>query len=172
MVTKFTAAQLRGLKAEQDKELKDTTINRTCLQISALIQTYAKKGETKITITFTEGFVGYKLIYPEPGSGSTNYYKVDADFIKECCTNLSNTFVDCIITDNIEVDKKLINHMITIDWSEEKPKDKVIQQDNFEALRVKIIELEDEIKRLKVSNPIGDITTNLIEILSGFGKIN
>ncbi len=172
MATKFTAAQLRGLKVEHEKEMKNNTINHVCSSISLLIQNYAKKGETKLIITFTEGVVGYKMIYPERGSGSTSYYKADTDFIKECCTNLSSTYIDSVITNTIEVDKKLTIHIITIDWSGISPEEKDKEVNELDILRAKIAELEAENARLKATHPVGAIATDLLDIFTNFAKIN
>ncbi len=172
MATKFTAAQLRGLKLEHEKEIRDKTINLVCIAISSLIQTYAKKGETKLIITFTEGVIGFKMIYPERGSGGTNYYRADADFIKDCCSNLSSTYIDSVITDTIEVDKKSTIHKITIDWSGISPEEKDKEVNELDILRAKIAELEAENTRLKAPSTVGAITNDLIDIFANFGKIN
>ena len=205
MTTKLTAAQLRGLKAEKEKENRNNAIAHVCNIVYGNIILNAEKGHTKYSIYLIDG---------ENAPGVWNY-KVNEEFITDCCSILQEQYIDCIVEmEEIPAEKykKAYNqYMITIDWSkstkEEKPKDEVISDpmksvlpknevvSEIEILRIKVAkleeekvsdkleiknlhtklnELEKEISKLKSSNSISTVTqmtTDLLDILTGFGKI-
>lgn len=168
MATKFTAAQLRGLKAEHEKEMRDAAINRVYQVVHGNIMTNAKKGDMKYSI---------ELIGGENAPGT--YYKVDEDFVADCTSKIQEEFVDCLVEAEMEevqynraYRKAHTKYTITVDWSEREPVGKKEEINELEILRAKIAELEAENARLKVTQPVGAITADLLDIFANFGKIN
>ncbi len=184
MATKFTAAQLRGLKVEHEKEIRDNAIKNICSLIKDKCIEYAKKGDTKCVV----------YIIRNPGDNhltlSWNKYQsvqilgiCTEDMISDCIALLTSDLVDCVIDGEMEeipYDRVKVRHKftITVDWSEqnseekaeEKPEEK--EENELDILRAKITELEAENARLKAPSTVGAITNDLIDIFANFGKIN
>ncbi len=169
MATKFTAAQLRGLKVEHEKEIRDNAIARVCTIVCGYSEINAKKGEVKYSIDLIDG---------ENAPGVDNYI-VNKEFVDECYSKLKEQLIDCIIEVNIEeipfsyrpYRKPCTKYTITVDWSEQKPEEKK-EVNELDILRAKIAELEAENTRLKAPSTVGAITNDLIDIFANFGKIN
>jgi hypothetical protein len=169
MATKFTAAQLRGLKAEHEKEIRDSAINRVYQVVYGNIMTNAKKGDMKYSID---------LIGGEHAPGT--YYKVDEDFVADCTSKIQEEFTDCLVEAEMEevhhnnrpYKKAHTKYTIIVDWSEREPAEKKEDISELEILRAKIAELEAENARLKVAQPVGAIAADLLDIFANFGKIN
>lgn len=182
MATTFTAAQLRGLKAEHEKEIRDNAIKNICSLIKDKCIEYAKKGDTKCVV--------YIIRNPGDNHLSLSWNKYQSvqilgicteDMISDCIALLTSELVDCAIDGEMEeipYDRVKIRHKftITVDWSEQKseqkPEEKKEEVNEVDSLRAKIAELEAENARLKATSTVGAITNDLIDIFANFGKIN
>jgi len=181
MATKFTAAQLRGLKAEKEKELYNSCITGITTSISHRIVEVAEKGETKLIVYVDNSNGMISCRFNPNGSVGMPYNKeLSEDLIASCCSKLQEQYVDCSIEAEMEEvpadrynRKPRTRFTITIDWSDAKPEAAVPEVSELEKLKARVAELEAENSRLK-SNPIGAVTqmtTDLLDIFAGFGKI-
>jgi hypothetical protein len=180
MTTKLTAAQLRGLKVEHEKEIRNNAISNICTIIKDKCIEVAKKGDLKRKI----------ILISNPGDNYltvswSKYHNVQVagilseDLVADCIQYLNDELIDCIIDGEMEEipwQKGMTRQRFTvsIDWSDTKPEVPAAPEiSELEKLKARVAELEAENSRLK-SNPIGAVTqmtTDLLDIFAGFGKI-
>jgi hypothetical protein len=164
MTTKITAAQLRGMKAEHDKLIRDTAIKQVYQTMHSTVLANASKGNTKCSYEFMEV--------------KSPHYNVDEEFISDCCSKIQEEFSDCLVEAEMEelpysnrpYRKGGIKYTITVDWTEREPVEKgtVKEVSEVETLRAKITELEAEITKLKDTTSINPINSDLLDIFSGY----
>lgn len=184
MSTKFTAAQLRGLKAEYEKEIRQELINTIVKQIKDKCIEVAKLGQVKYDATIGNHFEKKHMILSLNKYQSLTFMgQCTEDIISECITILMDELPDCTIEGEIEdrtnqkSSKFTQLYTITVDWSGIKPEVEAAtlpEVSEVEKLKARIAELEEENSRLKSNStvgPVSQITSDLLDIFAGFGAI-
>ena len=181
MSTKFTAAQLRGLKAEHEKEMRQELINTIVKQIKDKCIEYAKKGDTKCILNLISNpGDNYMTISWNKYSSIQTQGKCTEELVADCIRLLTDELTDCLIDGEMEeiIWQKGLTRLkftITIDWSIDKPEAATLPEvSEVEKLKARIAELEEENSRLKSNSTVGhdsQITSDLLDIFAGFGAI-
>lgn len=191
---KFTAADLRGLKAKREREAYEEIVRGICSAISQRTVAAATRGNSKlVTILNTRDGQngrgnGVVLSYSDEYRKQNEYgqfgpVELTEGLIGDCILKLQEEFPDCALDGEMEefVETRgprappisKTRYTITVDWADATATAAAAAPEvsEIEQLRARISELERENAELKSKSPTGQMGVDLLDIFAGFGRI-
>lgn len=185
---KFTAADLRGLKAKCEREAYEEIVRGICSAISQRTVAAATRGDSMFVTILNNNHTGKGVVlcYIDEYKRSIEYSRygpveLGEVLVGDCILKLQEDFPDCVIDGEMEefVEAKgprappisKTRYTITVNWADATATAAAPIMSEIEQLRIRISELERENAELKSKSPIGQMGVDLLDIFAGFGRI-